>query len=208
MVSKRQNKMNKKNKKKMSRTDQTGPIVGYASGMSRPVRGLSYTPSDPGCTRIRSTVELNGNSTSFAFTYTDFQNWAGNIRSILTPFAYFRVCDVRVSVLVGAGSSSPYTILFNISNGLDADTSPVAILNDDYSAIATSLVQPVLYPGRRYWKQGVTNWLFASDASGGTPTLAERSAGIINVAAQGATLPATVVGWLTVDMEIEFHTLV
>ena len=174
--------------------------------MNTPVRSLTFSPSTPGRASVRSTFEVFNVVNSTFLSYQDFNNWAGNVRSLLTPFLFFRVADVRVQARISGGTSSPNSIAFNLSNAYHADGTTVAILNDDYSAIATAAVQPTLRPPRSYWTQGARTWYAATDPVAAV-TQTDLVTGTISFEGSGGATPSYLVGWITVEMEIEFHTL-
>jgi len=180
---------------------------GYSGGaFSSAIRTMEFTPANPGRARIRSVIEVTGSGT-IGWSYTDFNLWSSKLRSLLTPFQYFRVDQACVSAMVTGGTASPYSIIFNVSNDANTDTGSVAILDDDYSAVATAAIQPVLEPPKAYWTQGARKWFNAADAVGGQPSPVDRIAGTISYSGTGGATSTTVVGWLEVDTIVEFHTL-
>ena len=173
-----------------------------------PMRNLVYGPTNPGRVMIRGVFEVLSVGGSASFSYTSFATWSSSARALLTPFMYFRVNQVKVRARIAGGTSSTHSILFNISNVAYVDTSAVAILNDDYSAVATAAVQPILSPPTSYWKQGARTWYNSVDEVDDVPSAIDRIAGTISYEGTGGALPGTVVGWMIVDMELQFHTLI
>jgi len=173
-----------------------------------PMRNLVYGPTNPGRVMIRGVFEVLSSTGSATLSYTGFNSWSGSARSLLTPFMYFRVNQLKVRARIAGGTSSAHSIIFNVSNAAYSDVSAVAILNDDYSAVATAAVQPVLSPPVSYWKQGARTWYNSVDETADVPTPIDRIAGCISYEGTGGIAPSTVVGWLIVDMELQFHTLV
>lgn len=208
------NKNSNNNRSNGSRRNQRRPrrrnrgINNANSGaLMAPVRGLSFHPTNPGRVSIRSAFEVFNTFGSSLLSYQGFNIWAGNVRSLLTPFQYFRVADVSVQARIAGGTSSPFSIIYNLSNSANVDASSVAILNDDYSAVATASVQPSLRPPRVYWNQGARKWYNAVDSTVDVSVI-DLVAGTISFRGTGGTLTTDVVGWLIVEMDIEFHTLV
>ena len=178
-----------------------------SGSLTIPMRSLSFSPSTPGKVSIRGTFEVFTAASAAFISFQDFGNWAGNVRSLLTPFLFFRVTDVRVHARIAGGTASAYSIVYNVSNAFHADSTSVAILNDDYSAVATAAVQPTIRPPKSYWNQGARTWYSATDLVAGNTTYTDLVAGTVSFEGSGGILPTDVVGWLTVDMELEFHTL-
>lgn len=198
-------KQNKNNKSKATNSTDVRNMVSVKPGVSR----VMFTGSNPGRARVHGVFEItSGTAGNAALSYTGFNSWCSQARNILTPFNYFRVSDLVVTPMVGGGTSSDFTIVTNISNSAyTVDTTATNILNDDYACMSTAALQPVLHPPRSYWRGGARTWFAASDESSGIPNLLDRTAGYISYLGVSSTA-SIVVGWMHVDLEIEFHTLV
>lgn len=132
-----------------------------------------------------------------------FASWFPQADRILSNFAFFRVRHLSITPIVSGGAASPYSIAFNVSNNYGVDSGVIDILDDDYAAMATALHLPVLAPPRQYWDNGSRKWYNTIGISAGLPDV---SAGSINVQCSGAAVDTTV-GWLMIQMEMEYHTL-
>lgn len=207
------NKKSNNNRSNGSRRNQRRPrrrnrgINNANSGVSMaPMRGLSFHPTNPGRVTIRSAFEVLSDAGSASIAYQGFSFWAGNVRSLLTPFQYFRVADLSVQARVAGGTASLFSIIYNVSNAVNTDTSAVTILNDDYSAVATAAIQPTLRPPKSYWSQAGRKWYNAVDPSSSV-SLTDLIAGTISYRGTGGILSTDTVGWIIVEMDLEFHTL-
>lgn len=172
-----------------------------------PMRMLSFSPANPGRVFLRGTVELFNGNAQYYFSYQSFGTWFGQARSVLTPFAMFRVNNARVSVKVSGGTASAHSVVFNVSNTYLADTGGVGILNDDYSGIASAAMCPYLQPPKSYWREGNRTWYVAVDPTSGVPTEVDIIAGSVSVNGSGGLTSGTVIGWVSIELELEFHTL-
>lgn len=173
-------------------------------------RGVMYNPSNPGRAVVRGTVEIFNGSKVLFFQYNDFNSWCGPARGVLTPFAFFRVVAAEVTIRIAGGAGSAYTAVFNISNNYGGDGDAVAILNDEYSAMANGTLMPTIKTPLDYWKIGGRTWYNAVDPVAGVPSFPDTVAGEVSIFGAGGptTTPATPIGWAVVDMMLEFHTLV
>lgn len=199
------------NRKKRVKQDQGQDELGLVHNMlaHRSIRSIQYTSTAPGRATVRGSVELFNGSQAFAMGFSEFNNWCGPARGILSPFAFFRVAEASVRVLTSGGSSSAISVAYNISNTFRYDNDMVSVLNDNYAALATGAMSTVITPPSSFWKDRSMNWFSAVDPISGSPTDAERVAGVVSVFTSGApvTTPATVAGWAIIDMVLEFHTL-
>ena len=172
-----------------------------------PLRNLAFSPSNPGRVSIRSAFEVFNTNGSAAISFNGFSTWSSSLRSILTPFEYFRVNNLSCQARIAGGTASSFSIIYNVTNAPTVDSSSVAILNDDYAAVATASIQPTLQPPKPYWTQGARKWYNALDPATGLSTT-DLIAGTISYRGSGGSTAADTVGWLIVDVDIEFHTLV
>lgn len=186
---------------------------GQGVSLPRPLQltnPLSYTgsgPATPGRARLKSVIEVFNSSKVLYASYGQFDVWFGQARAVLGPFKYWRIMDMKVEALVDGGAASANSIAFNISNSSDGDTSFGAVMNDDYSGLCTALSRPVLNPPRQYWRESQMPWYQAKNQSGDMPPNGEVIAGVISLWGSGGANSTTVVGWVVIDLEIEYHTL-
>jgi len=203
----KQNKNEQSNKQMVKRQRKNKKDYTLFQGnLERSIHQISFGPQNPGKVLVRAAVELYLGEGQYYFSFDNFNTWCAQARAVLTPFAFFRVNDARVSVKIAGGTASAHSVIFNVSNTHAADSSAVAILNDDYCAIASAALCPTLAPPKVYWTQGARKWYNAIVSSTTGPTLVDTTAGCVSVAASGAAA-GTIIGWLVVEMEIEFHTL-
>lgn len=182
----------------------------YGSGMvvARPFTS-AFTPDAPGHASLRSTFEAVGLPRALALANvtgaSGFPDWFPQAVALLTPFCYFRIKRLRFTTQVTGGAASVYTVAANVSN--DASTSEataLAILNDDYAGVANALTPLVLQPPPDYFMQGSLKWYPTVTTS---LDAVDYSIGTLCMAGFGGETPETLIGWHTVDVELEFHTL-
>lgn len=204
MVQKARKQNKNKNKSKATTSRDVRNMVTTKPGVAR----IMFTSSNPGRARVNGVFEVtSGTAGNAAISYTGFNSWCAQARAVLGPFNYFRVTDLILTPMVGGGTASDFTLLTNVSNSAyTIDSSAVTILNDDFSCMSTAALQPVLHPPRSYWKEGARTWYAATDESGGVPNILDRTAGYISYLGVSGT-SGVVIGWMHVDLEIEFHTL-
>lgn len=168
---------------------------------------LALTMQQPGRAFIRSTATVLSNSGHHDFgmhATNGFPSWAPKVAAVLGIFRYWRVLSIKVTYTVTGGAASPYYIIGNLSNdGIYGDAVVTAVLDDDYAGVANGVTPLVLEPPRAYWKLAPVTW-YNTDASSEAAT---RNAGCVIYVGGGGALATTEVGWVTVDMEFEYHTL-
>lgn len=191
---------NARRRSRRANTDNRNVLV-------NPMTQLRFSPTNPGRVLLRGVVELFNGSTILVLSYTNFNAWFSQARSVLLPFAYFRVNDAKVSVKITGGTASACSAVYNISNAPDSDGSAVAILNDDYAAMASAGVSPTIHPPTIYWKEGSRVWYRAVDQVAGAPTNEDLVAGTVCINGSGGATGVTVIGWAVVEVELQFHTL-
>ncbi len=197
--------------KKQSRPRRTA--TSQESLISAPMRTptMQYVGRDastPGVAFLRTSTTLLVGQQVFNIVFTDFATWFPYANSLLSSYRYFRVRNARVQVLPTGGAASLTSSAFNITNDDYNDGTAVNILNDDYAAIANAITRPVLQPPRRYWDMGNRTWYMSVNPAAGLPVLEDLSAGTINIdTTSGVLVAGTPVGYITVEMEFEFHTL-
>lgn len=212
MVKQRQAKMTNNNNKRTPR-ERVRPYKPEVDAGIMPIsRFPGSDPSMPGRALVRVAVPaivttpgnlvLNISATPVGGSVS-FATWFPQADRILSNFAYFRVRHLSVTPIVAGGAGSLYSIAFNVSNNYGVDNGTIEVLDDDYAAMATALHLPVLAPPRAYWDNGARKWYNTIGISAGMPDV---SAGSINVQCSGASLDSNV-GWLMVQMEMEYHTL-
>lgn len=209
---------NRKPKQKNGPRNRTQQVRRRATNedvlIRQPLMSLMYNPTNPGRAVMRGAVEMFNGAAEYKISYKSFEGWCNPARSLLVPFQYFRVTDVVVRPRVAGGAASAYSLAYNVSNNVIADTSTTAILDDDYAAVANAMVQPVLRPPQRYWQEGARTWYTAVDPTNPTPPVPatplpqELVAGTISAFGSGGDEPTTVIGWMIIEFVLEFHTLV
>nr|WRQ65510.1 hypothetical protein [Tolivirales sp.] len=135
---------------------------------------------------------------------TAFDTWFVQALALLANFKFWRVRSLSVEPMITGGAASKHSIVFNVSNTQDTDASISDLLNDDYAVMSTSLHMPKISPPRGYWDNGSRKWYNISGISAGVPDV---SAGSINYYGNGGETAGTVVGYIVVSLEMEFHTL-
>lgn len=175
--------------------------------LNTPIRTLSFSPSNPGRALVRGSIELRNGSGVFGFGYTSFGDWCGQARSLLGPFSYFRVERATVKVCVAGGTASAHSVAFNISNSYRGDSNTVAVLNDDYAALATAASMPTIVAPASYWAGRSRMWFAAVDPVAGVPAENDLVAGVVSCYGSGGADGTVVVGWAIIEMDLTFHTL-
>lgn len=186
------------------RNDNSTQVSGLV--VSRPFT-QSMTANSPGHASIRTTFNVLSDTFHKAFNMNateGFPSWAPKLSGLLDSYEYWRLRRVRVTYVVTGGAASTYYIIGNVSNSsITYDNSVVGILDDDYAGVANGVVPLVLEPQPDYWNQGVGTWL-STDVDGALQVL---TAGILTYVGGGGDLTTTLVGWCSVDMDVEFHTM-
>jgi len=193
-----------RNKRRSKRQAKNGDILtGYV--VSRPFTA-ALTPDNPGHASIRSTFEVKSALDYIVMsldTVKGFPVWAPKVNNLLATFNYWRPTAIRVTYTVIGGAASTYYIVGNLTNDNSShDLTELAVLDDDFAGVASSVQPLVLQPSPTYWKMGITNWYNTAFGSG-----LVSCAGAATYIGGGGALPTTVVGWCTVDLDVEFHTL-
>lgn len=199
-------------KKKARKRNKMNDGVGTQPGarglaVSRPFTSV-YSATNPGRASLRTTFEAfptvryfelaNGGSLGFA-------GWFPQLESLLSPFVFFRIVNLRFTTQLTGGAASVYTIAANVSNNpLDHDVVATTVLDDDYAGVANAINPLVLTPPSEYWRQGSVAWY---PTSGPVTMPTGASQGTLSIIGYGSAEPTTVIGWHTVDIEVEFHTL-
>lgn len=198
-----------RNNRAKKRTKTKQPRQPGAGDLSAPMRSLTFREGNPGRARLRGAVELVNGVRSVFLSYEALQTWFPKASSLLTPFVFFRIAEMEVSVRVAGGAGSAYSVVYNVSNTYQSDTTAVTILDDDFSALSTGAMTSSLRPPASFWRDGARRWYNVAVQSGGEPSNIDLTPASIGTYASGAatTTPATVVGWLIVDVVLEFHTL-
>jgi len=197
--------------KRRSKRQRGGDYVGTPQLVlsGSPMSRLGFGPTNPGRVTVRGVVEVFNGNASIALAYQGFTAWCAQARSVLTPFEYFRIVDMDLSMKIAGGTASANSIVYNLTNSCAnaADGGGVAILNDDFAAIASAATDIHLRPPQSYWTQGSRKWYRAIDAAGGFPAAEDIIAGSSSYFGSGGLTGATVIGWLVAEMTMEFHTL-
>lgn len=209
MVKQRQmmnnNKTNKP-KRQRSRANARNTAQGVV-GM--PVAWPGGSAVNPGRTTARMVTEVFSTVDARFLNKTGFATWSSQLSGILGPYKFYRINMVTAEVIVTGGAASTYSVAFNVSNGYTGDGSTANVLNDDYAGVATSTIRPLLNPPRAYWAQRSRPWYeFAAVGDAGVGTPGETTAGVITLSGSGGATAETVIGYLVVELELEFHTLV
>lgn len=181
---------------------------GMSTGMvvARPFTS-AFSPDRPGHASVRATFEAIGTQRNLKLAAVGtggFSDWNPQAVSILTPFCYFRIIRARFVTQVTGGAASLYTVAANITNDpLTHDTSALGILNDDHAGVANAVRPLVLETPVGYFQQGALKWYPTVSAS----EVEDTSCGNMSMVGYGGTDGSTLLGWHTVDLEFEFHTL-
>ncbi len=199
--------MTKNNNNKRSRAGNRSNKRDTKAGvLGMPTAWPGSSATTPGRAYARMVTEVFNSLDSRTFSKAGFTTWSSQIAGILAPYKYFRVCDATAEVVVNGGAASPFAVAFNLSNGYTTDTDVGDILNDDYAAVSTAMIRPKLQPPKSYWATRPVEW-YTYAASGDTGyALASSNAGSITLNGTGGTT-GQLVGYLIVDLVLEFHTL-
>jgi len=195
---------NKRRSKRQRDVTQASAVKGLV--VSKPFSSVMSQES-PGRASMRATFQVLSDTShgGFSMTVADgFPSWAPKVATLLGSFKFWRLVDAKLTYTVTGGAASPYYIIGNVSNNpLTYDVSVIDVLDDDYAGVANGVEQLVLAPPKSYWRQGLSNWKTTGVAS----DLSLTSAGVFTFVGGGGATPTTVVGWCTIDLEIEFHTM-
>jgi len=216
-MSPKQNKMNTKNRKRRARQknmrqQSSMGLVNAGDGMrgltvSRPFTA-AFSPEVPGVASLRCTFEAFRGVKTFAINNKgsdSFEIWFPQAYSLLQPFDYFKVTRFRVTTQVLGGAASTFTLAVNVSNnGRNTDLVATNILNDDYAGVANATCPLSLEPPKKYWQETSKRWYNTGFATGIGLDVAQ---GCMSMMGFGGATDTEVIGWHTVDMEVEFHTL-
>jgi hypothetical protein len=202
MVKQRQ-KTKKNNKTKRVNTRSVAKGV-----LGMPVAWPGSSAANPGRAHIRMVTEVFSSNDLRPFNKFGFETWSSQVAGILTPYRFFRVAEATAEVLVSGGAASPYSVAFNISNNATGDTGIGSVLNDDYSGVSTALIRPKLTPPKSYWDHRPIDWYSYMDSTESGYAAPTCVAGMISLSGSGGATESTVIGYLVVDLVIEFHTLI
>ncbi len=175
--------------------------------LGMPVAWPGSSAIAPGRANIRMVTEVFSTVDAREFSKSGFQTWSSQIAGILEPYKYFRVEDCSVEVLVVGGTTSNYSVVFNVSNSFTQDSSTTEVLNDDYSALATSLIRPKLRPPKAYWDTRPVDWYTYTAASDPGFSGPMAIAGNITMSGTGGATTSTVIAYLVAEFVLSFHTL-
>lgn len=166
-----------------------------------------YNGANPGKLSLRVVFQNTSDTTQLTMgpdASNGFPNWAPKISSILATYKYWRLGNFRLTAIVTGGASSAYYAVCGLSNDAAIDSSLIAVLDEDYAGVGNSIVPLVLQPPRSYWRQTTSPWL-STDSSFAHP---DKSNGSMTIVGGGGATAGTVIGWCSVDIELEFHTMV
>lgn len=209
-MSKSNNKMKQTNnqptrRRRVRRAANQRSVDAGVIGM--PVAWPGSSAVTPGRAHVRMVTEVFNSVDSRPFSKSGFETWSSQLAGLLSPYKYFRICDVAVEVIVSGGAASPYSVAFNVSNGYTGDTDMNGVLNDDYSAVATAMIRPKLHPPKAYWAGRPVNWNTYSKSGDPNYDGVFAHAGAISLAGTGGTAATDKIGYLIADIVVEFHTL-
>jgi len=182
--------------------DSSGAVV------ARPFTSM-FSPDRPGRASLRTTFEAIGTLRSLTLANVagvdGFPDWFPQAVSLLTPFSFFRITRLRFVTQISGGAASVYTVAANVTNdSATSDAGALTILNDDFAGVANALRPLVLEPPPGYFQQGSLKW-YPTDTN--ALDIVDYTMGSLSMVGFGGAAPDTVIGWHTVDVEIEFHTL-
>lgn len=161
----------------------------------------------PGRAYVRLVTEVFSTPDFRALSKDGFTTWSSQLSGVLAPYKFWRVARCDAEVIVTGGAASVYSVAFNVSNAPTIDTSPPAVLNDDYAGVATALLRPKLAPPKGYWDQRPINWYTYSGAGDAAYSPPVSVAGGISLVGTGGASDGVVIGYLVCDIVVEFHTL-
>lgn len=203
-----------KSQKQRARAARRTRTTNNTTRVNRPADGILGMPTSwpgsssttPGRAHARMVTEVFSSDDSRAFSKAGFSTWSSQLDGLLSPYKFFRVCQADVEVVVIGGAASPYSVAFNVSNAPDHDTGIAAVLNDDYSAVSTAMLRPKIRTPMAFWNGRPHEWYYYVNS--GAATAFEMVAGGISLTGSGGATSGTVVGYLVIDLVVEFHTLV
>lgn len=175
--------------------------------LGMPVAWPGSSAVAPGRAHVRMVTEVFPTTDQRTFSKQGFTTWASQVHNILNSYKFFRVARATAEVLVSGGAASAYSVAFNISNAETSDVGVASLLNDDYAGVSTALLRPTLAPPKAYWDLRSRAWYSYMDGGDSGYIESNCVAGSVSLAGSGATPSTTVIGYLVVDLEIEFHTL-
>ncbi len=199
--------MTKNNSSKRSRVKNRANRRNADAGvLGMPMAWPGSSAVSPGRAHVRMVTEVFNSLDARTFSKSGFETWSSQVHGILEPYKYFRVCDVAAEVIVNGGAASPFAVAFNLSNSYTTDADVGDILNDDYSAVTTAMIRPKLQPPKTYWAGRPYDWYTYAKSGDNGYSLATSNAGGITLNGTGGTAGA-LIGYLIVDLVLEFHTL-
>jgi len=196
--------MTKKTAKRAGRANRRNVNEGV---LGMPVAWPGSSAVAPGRATARMVTEVFSTVDRRAFSKNGFNVWSSQLAGLIAPYKYFRVCDCSAEVMIAGGAASTYSVAFNISNSYSTDTDLSDVLNDDYAGVATALIRPKLRPPKSYWATRPVNWYQISQEGDIGYSLALAQAGSVSLAGSGGATTTTVIGYLVVELTVEFHTL-
>lgn len=161
----------------------------------------------PGMASVRMVTEVFSTNDTRFLSKDGFATWSSQVTGILAPYRFWRIARCDVEVVVSGGAASAYSVAFNISNAPSGDGGVAAILNDDYAGVSTALLRPKLQPPKAFWDARPYDWYTYAGTGDSGYGEANCIAGVVSLAGSGGALTSTVIGYLVVDLVLEFHTL-
>lgn len=174
--------------------------------VSGPMAWPGSSASTPGRAHVRMVTEVFSSDDHRPLSHAGFATWSSQITGLLSPYKYFRVAEADVEIIVSGGAASQYAVAFNVSNAPDYDTGASAVLNDDYAAISTAVIRPKLHVPAKYWDGRPRDWYYNVTSTSATDS--EKVAGVISLSGSGGAGATTVIGYMVLDLTLEFHTLI
>nr|WRQ65525.1 hypothetical protein [Tolivirales sp.] len=161
----------------------------------------------PGVASVRMVTEVFSSNDARFLSKDGFATWSSQVTGILSPYRFWRVARCDAEVVISGGAASTYSVAFNVSNAPSGDNGVTAILNDDYAAVSTALLRPKLQPPKMFWDGRPYDWYTFAGAGDTAYSEPNSIAGVVSLSGSGGATSGTVIGYLVLDLVLEFHTL-
>lgn len=191
-------------KRKVARANKRDVTQGI---LGMPVAWPGSSAMMPGKASVRMVTEVFSTNDTRFLSKDGFATWSSQVSGILSPYRFWRIARCDAEVIISGGAASTYSVAFNVSNVPNGDVGITAVLNDDYAAVSTAMLRPKLSPSKAFWDERPYDWytfLGSGDPSYTEPT---TIAGVVSLSGSGGALSTTVIGYLVLDLVLEFHTL-
>lgn len=190
----------RRNKNKNKNKQPEGEMIMWMPGRNR-----------VGAATIKTAVPINTTAAATLATasmsYNGFGYWAGKAQDVLRPFEWFRVTGLRIKATVVGGAASTAMVYISASRDSYANSNLINMLNDENVICVNSVLSPTINLPASYWKQRNQPWYEAVDITADPPTI--KTAGHIEWYSPASTAypDGTLVGYVMVEIDLEFHTI-